>query len=104
MSKSKYRAASEAPEPGRPRWLIPAIVAGLIVLVAGALALIFGGRGPAYEPEVAGAPRAQIEQTSMDLGDVALNEQVESTFRLRNIGDEALVVLGEPRVELVEGC
>ncbi len=98
MSKRKQVAQ-------RPAWLLPAVVAGAVVIVlAIATALLTVGRREPFVPEVAGAPRAEFDQTRVDHGVVAFNQQVESVYRVRNVGDQPLRILGEPRVELVEGC
>lgn len=74
------------------------VVAVIVVLVAASK------QGSSTPPEVSGAPRARLDQTQIDLGKVPLDQQVESVFHLRNVGDHPLVILDEPRVELVQGC
>ncbi len=83
------------------------------VALGGALLIILGGVwlawpnnqvDPNFEPEVIGAPRLVVEQTTIDAGDVKVNTQIRTAFRLQNVGDEPLQILGEPAVELVEGC
>jgi hypothetical protein len=53
---------------------------------------------------VTGAARAEVDVTRIDHGAVAFNQPVESIYRVRAVGDQPLRILGEPRVELVEGC
>lgn len=88
---------------------------GLVVLVVAALVLRSGGDGssengqsefdPNFEPAVSGAPRVEVVQDDvLDYGNVKLGTTVTTEYTVRNVGDEQLVVLGEPRVELVEGC
>lgn len=55
-------------------------------------------------PEVVGQPSAVIDQTAFDYGDVKLGKTIETVFRVKNVGDQALVFAGEPVVEVVEGC
>jgi hypothetical protein len=58
-----------------------------------------------FEPEVSGAPRVEVVQDDViDYGDVKLGTTVTTTYNVRNVGDETLAILGEPIVELVEGC
>jgi hypothetical protein len=33
-----------------------------------------------------------------------MRTQVESRFTVQNVGDETLYILGDPRIEVVEGC
>jgi hypothetical protein len=101
---SKSKKPQQQKPPKRPVWLIPAVLVGLVVVVAAVIAVITGSQRAPYEPEVAGAPRAEVDQTAIDHGAVRFEQQVESVYRVRNIGDQTLNILGEPRVELVEGC
>ncbi len=58
-----------------------------------------------YEPEVEGAPKlAVISSETVDYGDVRLGTTVETVFQIQNVGDENLQILGEPVVELLQGC
>ena len=102
MSKSKESQLSKAQE--RPAWLIPAIIVGIAVVVLAVVAAITGSRREPFEAEVTGAPRAEFDQTSLDHGSMRFNQQAESVFRVRNVGDQPLTIQGEPRVELVQGC
>lgn len=91
----------------RPEWVIPLIVGALVIVAALALgAIALGNRPPAvvYTPEVTGRPSAVVAQAVVDHGDVQMEQTVESAFLIRNVGDEPLVIFGEPRVELVQGC
>ncbi len=93
-------------------WIISGAV-GLAVLVVAALVLRSGndnGTGQKefdsdFEPEVTGAPRVEVVQDEVvDYGDVKLGTTVTTTYNVRNVGDEPLAILGEPQVELMEGC
>jgi hypothetical protein len=59
---------------------------------------------PDSTPPVTGGPRLEVSPESFDLGDVKLDTPVEAVFELRNVGGQALLIQGEPLVELVEGC
>lgn len=96
------------------RWLL-AGAAGAVLLIIAALALASRQNGsgaagqkafdPNFEPEVRGAPRVEVlPQEVIDYGDVKLGTTITTTYQVRNVGDRPLVILGEPQVELVQGC
>lgn len=90
--------------PRRFPWLLLA-AGGVVLLVAGVLALRTpSSSAPAVAPEVTGSPRLAVDQTVVDEGLVKLDTIVRTSYRLRNVGDQPLHILGEPQVELVEGC
>lgn len=78
-----------------------------VIVVAGVgigLAVIRNPNSTPYVPEVTGAPHAEVSTALIDHGDMQMEEFAESTFRIRNTGDQPLRILEEPRVELVQGC
>jgi hypothetical protein len=108
MSKAtdkRQQSVHESAVSARPKWLFPAIVVGVGVVILGiGFALIQSSLKAPFVPEVSGGPSAAIDQTEFDYGDVINNSFVETTFHVTNVGDEDLVILGEPIVEVVEGC
>ena len=85
----------------------------LALVIAGALVLFIGGglvvwsssrARPDVEPQAAGSPKLTVDQAVVDEGYVRFNVPVRTTFRLSNVGDQPLQILGQPQVELVEGC
>ena len=109
MSKKSRRKKQKQSPSRRFPWLWPAIGGALLLIIGGAMLL---GRSstdvvevdPNFSPEVSGAPRLVIDQTTIDEGDLKINTMVRTSFRLQNVGDQPLQILGEPAVELVEGC
>ncbi len=107
--RSKKGRASSRQMP----WLALGVVGVMIVI--GALAILLGrnrdgesGSGSTefdsdFAPAVTGAPRVDVAQDFIDYGDVPLGETITTTFEVRNVGDEPLVILGEPQVELDRG-
>lgn len=81
-------------------------IGGLLVVLLGLLALAVANQKPAesFTPEAVGEPRAKLDQTELDYGDVKFNTPITSEFVVRNVGDQPLQILGEPAVELIEGC
>ncbi|GAB4532975.1 MAG: hypothetical protein Kow0063_14280 [Anaerolineae bacterium] len=103
MAKKSRVRRRQPVQPRLPwRWLA---AAGLLLVLAGGLAFWMSSRERSVEsPQVAGAPRLIVDQTLVDEGYVQFNVPVRTTYRLSNVGDQPLRILGEPRVELVEGC
>lgn len=86
-------------------WLALAGVGILVALGAVVIGMVTGGsRANRPTPQVTGAPRVQVSPESLDHGDVHFLTTIDSEFVVRNVGDEPLEILGEPRVEAVEGC
>jgi hypothetical protein len=114
VSKSKSRKPnsaranlqrSPAPPGGNQSWLVwvGLAVVGLVAIVA----VLAWQTSRSAAPDVAstgGAPKLQVDQTSIDFGDVPVNKQVKASFTLRNAGDQALVISHSPTAELLEGC
>lgn len=100
---TKKRIHKQQAPKGRLPWLGP--VAALLLLVVGGIGVwTVWGRGPTIPPQVTGAPRLAVVQEHIDEGNVKLGQTVRSIFRLQNVGDQALQILGEPTVEVLEGC
>jgi hypothetical protein len=104
QSKTQQSPSRQLPWP----WLI---VAGALLLVIGGGLLLWQPTSPAppaaapeVSPEVSGGPKLKVDQTVIDEGDVKLDTPVRTTFRLSNVGDQPLIILGQPQVELIEGC
>jgi hypothetical protein len=57
-----------------------------------------------FKVEVNGAPRVAVKFDTIDHGDQHYNIPVESVFSIGNIGDQPLEIIGQPRVEVLEGC
>jgi hypothetical protein len=112
MAQAKKRHRSKKRPQHDMTWIAAGIAGGVVLLLA-ALALVSRQNdapgqktfAPNFVPEVTGAPRVEVlPQDVIDYGDVKLGTTINTVFNVRNIGDEPLVVLGEPQVELVQGC
>ena len=100
--KRKNEQAGKSPWP----FVVIAIGAVLIILV-GFLAWrgsTSGAKAASAAPQVTGGPKLSVDRDSVDLGKVPLDQTVRAEFKLKNVGDRPLRILGEPRVELVKGC
>jgi hypothetical protein len=112
MAYAKKRHRSKKRSQNTMTWIV-AGVAGGVVLILAALALVSrqndssGEKSfdPSFKPEVTGAPAVDVlPQDVIDYGNVKLGTTINTVFKVRNIGDQQLVVLGEPQVEVVQGC
>lgn len=99
MSKrrtKKENLAEPKPQPLGQWWII------------GGVALLLIGLGLWLIPGTTrlenGTPKLVVDQTVIDEGYQKLDTVVRTSFTLRNEGDGPLRILGEPRVQLVEGC
>jgi hypothetical protein len=113
--KSRRRRQKPSSTSHRSPWLWAAI-GGALLLIIGGVWLAWpvnqadpnnvspAGVDPNFAPEVTGAPRLAVEQITIDEGNVKVNTPIRTAFRLQNVGDQPLKILGEPAVELVEGC
>jgi hypothetical protein len=99
------RSVHKRNQPSRHRfsWYWLALV-GMLLLIAGGVVVWGSSRNrPVATPEMAGAPKLVVDQIVVDEGYLQYNVPVRTTFRLTNVGDQPLKVLGSP-VELAEGC
>jgi hypothetical protein len=102
MSKKSRR--KEVPSAPRRPWLWLAMGAAVLLIAGGLVVWSSSNTRPAVTPQATGAPRLAVGRTTVDAGYVKFDKLVHTTFRLRNVGDQPLQILGEPQVELVEGC
>lgn len=103
MSKRRRRKGRSSSR-GYPRWLPLAMAAAAVAVIGGGALVAQNGRQATVIPVVTGAPRVAVAQEVVDYGEVKVNTPIETVFRVQNIGDQPLKILGEPQVELVEGC
>jgi hypothetical protein len=107
---SKHKLTSQRRK-GTDSRVVWVIVASGVLLTIGALFILLRASTPNAGnqqanpiPQVTGAPRVSVSQDTLDYGYVKLDTPINAVFNVRNVGDEPLEILGEPRVELVEGC
>lgn len=84
------------------RLFIPIGISSIFVVAI--FLLVRRDPGPAYLPEITDRPALQVSQTHFDYGDVHYNVPVTTSFQVKNIGDDTLFFLGEPQIQVVEGC
>lgn len=97
---------------GKPKkqfsWYWAAIITTLTVFIVLVIAQNSGTTALSmpsdFKVEVNGAPRVAVKFDTIDHGDQHYNIPVESVFPIGNIGDQPLEIIGQPRVEVLEGC
>ena len=81
------------------------VVAVAVLASFGAAAmLIFGRDTPTVATEPGAPGRLVASQTTVDLGRVPFDKQVEARFDLANTGSETVRLVGAPQVRMLEGC
>ncbi len=104
MSKAHIKRKNE--QAAKSPW--PFVVMGVgavLIIVVGFLA--WNGNNskkPSATPQITGSPKLSVDRDSIDFGKVPLDQTVRAEFKLKNVGDQPLRIVGEPRVELVKGC
>ena len=103
MSKKRSQSAASPPNK-RPAWLLPGIIIAVLAVIVAVVAALANTTGEPFVAEVTGAPRAEVDATTIDHGAQPYGNPVESLFRIRNVGDQPLMIASSPQVETVEGC
>jgi len=88
----------------KQRWLMILLLAGGLLLIAGA---VIAFRKPSQSKTailITGTPSLKVNQDKVDLGNVKLGQTVDVKFTLTNLGDQTLRFNKTPYVEVVEGC
>ena len=91
---------------GRKRQALPLmlLLGGGLLLVVGAAYAFFKPSQPKADIEVIGAPRLNVNNELVNLGDVKLDRTVEASFLVTNTGDQTLRFTDAPYIEVLEGC
>lgn len=103
----KDRAAKTVPS--APRRLLPffAVGAAVLLIVLGLMLLRRPGV-PADTSDIpilaANMPRLAVDQKTLDFGKLPLDIPVKATFKLSNVGDQPLQILGQPVITVKQGC
>ena len=85
-------------------WPMILLVAGGLLLVIGAVFAFNKPSEPKADVVVNGSPSLKVNQEKVDLGDVKLDQTVQVSFQLTNVGDKTLKFTKAPYIEVLEGC
>lgn len=102
----KSRHTSKPTSSPQPPWL-PLVAGGAVLLIIVGLAIWWSSSSgsPTTTPQAGGStPKLVVDRTTIDDGYVKFETPVQAAFKLSNAGTQALQILGEPQVELIEGC
>lgn len=99
-SKQQQNAAAKRPAPWL--WLVMAGALGLIVL--GVIVSARPGQATGGAATTITGPSLAVDRDSLDFGKVKMNTPVTAAFKVKNVGNAPLQVLGQPEVRVVEGC
>jgi hypothetical protein len=103
MARHKIWNVSPASVRGRRPVLL---IAGALVFLAialGALASCSPTEGGNSGGAVSG-PSLAVDPMKIDFGQVKVDNVVKADFKLKNLGNQPLQIIGEPVVRVVQGC
>ena len=103
MSSRTQRKQERHKRSARRRMLLT-LLGGFLLLGLAAFLARPDRSAPSAPVEVTGAPRLKVDRETVDLGEVALGQNVEVSFQVANVGDRQLRLTGEPYIEVMEGC
>ncbi len=105
-SRGKSAAAHHARQPKRGLpWAVWVGIGGLLLVLAGIAFLARpGSQAAAVAPQVTGQAKLAVDQEKIDFGTVPLNKPVQASFKLTNVGDKPLKILGNPTIQVLKGC
>ena len=87
-----------------------ALIVGGSLLLFGVVVFVILSRNaessappPGFEPQAEG-PRVSVDRDTIDFGKRPLDVPVDAVFTVKNVGSQDLQILGEPQIEVKEGC
>lgn len=106
MARLDRKAHARRRPSRRPKWyVLVAGALGLLLVATGVWLSLRPTAGSAPGPDsYADGPRLVVDRELIDLGVQPVDRLVTATFQLSNQGSGRLRILGEPAVELIEGC
>ena len=107
-NKSRKHVAHRSSSLEQISRLLLLVGVGLVVIVIGLIIRSNRASSPngvtAQAAGAASTARIAVFQDTFDYGDVKLGTTVETVFHVRNVGDQPLVILNNPRVQVAMGC
>ncbi len=103
MSQHKQKKVLRHHKKKQP-WPLVLLVGGAVLLIFGVVSALKKPSLPAAAIEVTGSPSLKVDKEKVDLGNIKLGQTVDVKFTLTNVGDQTLHFTKAPYVEVVEGC
>jgi hypothetical protein len=107
MGKRKRKSKPIPKTQTRTPWarrLSPGVVGLAVVAGVGTWYFLFKQSPVSDAAQYRGGPRLVVDKDFIDFGTVRFEKFVRASFRLRNVGDQALRLPAYPPVDVVEGC
>ncbi len=107
MGKRKKELKPSPKARPHSRWskfVVPGLLAVAVVIGAGTWFFLQKSSPQVFAAQYAGGPRLAVDNDVIDFGNVRFEKFVTARFRLRNVGDQPLRLVVDPRVEAIEGC
>ena len=105
MSQTRVKRKSTAPAPRSPWPFVVMAIGAAVILVVGFWVLRWSDSSSSTgAPQTTSGARLSVDRTTIDFGKVPLDKMVKAEFKIKNVGNQPLIVKAEPRVELVKGC
>lgn len=79
------------------------VIGGAIIVIIASL-FVFQNKKEPFTPEIVGSPSLKVDEEYIDLGDIKLGRNVQTSFKVINVGDQELKFTQLPYVEVMEGC
>jgi hypothetical protein len=100
---ARFKTGKPVPKTRRnlgPLWFA---LAGAALLLVAAWAALSRGQAKT-QTGASGPPRASVDNTLIDYGDVRLGTPIQTTVNITNTGGKPLVFTEKPYIEVQEGC
>lgn len=101
--RDKPRTRQTSASPGPSNWLLVAGIA-LLLLAAGGIFFLLNGQSTRSSGSTGTGPRFTVDQERIDLGKQPLGKTVHAEFKVKNTGDQVLVLDTSAPIQAVEGC
>lgn len=104
MTQNRTSRYSHKNKRRNSKWMPILIAVGGIFMIGLAVLSFRGETKPGAAKEEGGTPILKVDQETVDLGEVKLDQMVQVSFQLTNAGDQTLRFTEAPNIVVAEGC